>query len=167
MFLISMWFAIGALVPMSWTWYIIISIAVLVVGFFLWRRFSSNTISETPEVVEISGGLLTLLLIIVLLGRACGGGDDNDEMDSCGRGYMLAEAQNQVENRLTYSEEASFEIFGTTAEYDDASKTWMVIGDVVSKNGFGVNVRLHYSVHLKCNEGTGNITTINVTINPR
>ena len=106
-FFISLWIGIGSVIGISWTWYIVLSISVLITGYFIWKKVTGNRNSEPPEAVANSGIMLVLLLVVVLMARACGG-CDNENLDS--EGNPKTEKQIELEKQFSSWDGSHYEL---------------------------------------------------------
>lgn len=158
LFLVCLWFGIGGAVPFSWAWYIVLSLVVLAITYFIWRRYSSDISPEAPQPFQITGGVLTVMLVIVLLARACGGCSDSKIDDRlCSDIELKLHSIEAVKSFLTYPNTADF-----CSTYDMTvdkvhSNEWVISGYVDSKNVYNLEIRNSWSVRMKCTETGGHI----------
>ncbi len=161
--LLSIWIGVGGTISLSWTWYIVLSLVVLFVGYKVWARLASKKNAETPEVVSGIGVGLILLLIIVLISRGCGG---CGESSNCGRIDVIHAARQVIRGKLKHPETAEFSVMaGQSDELEDVGNNkWVVHGKVVSKNSFGMEVANFYSLEVSCDPSSGETRVYDVSM---
>ena len=158
LFLVSLWFGIGGAVPFSWTWYIVLSMVILGIGYFIWRGYSSNINPEAPEAIQISGGLLTIMLVIVLLARACGGCGSETGSSSLGEGEAVSYARQFVKRDLTSPSTADFQSTYSMKVEELETNIWFVKGYVDSQNAYGATIRTNFGCFMTYHPKTDNVT---------
>jgi|GEM_PF-1738458 len=156
--LISVWFGIGMGVSISWAWYLGISIALLFIGYFIWKKATGYNGSEPPEAVSGIGGILFILLIIVLLVRACGGCGDNSSTSSLGEGEAVSYAKEFVKRDLKSPSTAEFQSTYSMKVEELQPNKWFVKGYVDSQNAFGGTVRTNFGCFMTYHPENDNVT---------